>query len=773
MEETIDWLQGRPYYVDQIAAHHVDPGRSGTTTDLSLDERVADALAEHGITSIYNHQAAAIRAIRDGRDAVLATPTASGKSLAYTVPAFERALTDGATTLYLAPQVALINDQAETLGAIERAIGFGTQLGVDRYTGRLSRTDKRAVRDRRPTLVLTTPDMLHYGLLPHARRLWDWFFERLDLVVLDELHEYRGVFGSHVGLVLRRLARTCAEFDRAPDVVCCSATIGNPIEHAATVTGRSPDGITLVDTDTSASGPTHWVLWNPPVYQDPDRGHDTGRRRSSHVESTRLFADLIMRGYQTAVFTGARQVAERYATESADELRERGESTAANRVAAYHAALSRDRRESIEAGLQDGSLCGVWTTSALELGVDIGGLDAVILDGYPGTRMTTWQRAGRAGRGTDPSLVVLVAGEDQLDQYVMTHPEALFEGDPEQAVANPANDQLLPQHALAAAAESWIRPEDRDHFPGGFPDVIADLADTGALDTRATNGGLRWAYDDGGSPQHEMSIRAIGDREVQLIDRASGSSIGTLGFRDALRDAHPGAIYHHQGETYEVVDLDLRSDVAELSSTHAQYYTQILSEKQITVDEDRDTGSLSGAPTASVRFAALTVSEQITGFERRDQRSGEPRGREPLDLPETTTQTMGLYFTVPNPLAADLQASEGSFPGAIHAVEHAMIGLFPLQLVCDRRDVGGLSTPVHPHTDRSTIFIYDGYEGGVGLTRTGFEQINTLMRDTADLLAECPCTSGCPACVQSPYCGNANEPLDKELAAQLAAHLVD
>lgn len=773
MEETIAWLRDRPYYEGQIETHQVVPGRSSTTRELDLDPRLEDALTQRGISELYEHQVAGIEAVREGQNLVLATPTASGKSLAYTVPAFERALSDSGTSLYIAPQVALINDQEETLGALARGLEFGTPVSVDQYTGRLSKQEKQAVRDRRPTMVLMTPDMLHYGILPHARRLWDWLFDNLELVIIDEVHEYRGVFGSHVGLVLRRLARLYDQFDQDPQYICCSATIGNPVDHAATVTGQPAESFELVDADTSASGPTHWVFWNPPEYNNGSGFQGSGRRRSSHTETKRLFTDLVMRGYQTAVFTRARQAAERYATESATELRDRGESELADKIAAYQAALKRDRREEIESGLHSGDIRGVWSTNALELGVDIGGLDIVILDGYPGTRMATWQQAGRAGRGTNPSLVIVVAGEDQLDQYMMDHPLEFFEGDPEQAVANPANEQVLPDHILSAAIESWLTPDDRVYFDSPFPGIVSELEGQGLLARRNTQSGIRWTYAGDGSPQHEMSLRTIDDREIDLLDRRRNEVIASLPFGDGLRDAHPGAIYHHQGRTYEVVELNLDRDVAELEATQAQYYTQVLHEKEITVEADRQDTSLSTDEDVTVRFADITMHKQITGFERRDQRNGESRGRESLNLPETTLETSALYFTIPESVETDLRAADGSFPGAIHAVEHSMIALFPLQLVCDRRDIGGLSTPYHPHTDQSTIFIYDGYPGGVGLTRTGYERIEPLMADTRALITECPCADGCPACVQSPHCGNANEPLDKTLALKLLTALLN
>ncbi len=768
MDETIAWLRERPSYEGQIADHRVQPGRDAETADLAVDDRVASSLADRGIEDVYAHQATAVEAVRAGSDVVLSTPTASGKSLAYTVPAMERAMDRLATTLYVAPQVALINDQADTLSDVARGLGFGSRVAVDRYTGQLSRSEKEAVRDRRPPILLTTPDMLHYGIMPHAHRLWEWFVERLETVVIDEIHEYRGIFGSHVALVLRRLNRLCERFGADPEYVCCSATIGNPVAHAASVTGRPADGFALVDRDSSASGPTHWVCWNPPEYAVEGQWQ-SGRRKSSHMETLRLFVDLVERGLQTVVFTGARQTAERYATESAEALRERGQTDLAGNVAAYQAALTDERREAIEQGLSNGMIRGVWSTSALELGVDVGGLDVVLLDGYPGTRMTTDQRAGRAGRGDDPSLVVLIAGEDQLDQYIIRSPDSLFEEPPERAVTNPANETILPDHVRAAARETWLRPDDEQFFGETFPDVVADLTKAGDLERRQTDDGMRWLDASGGSPAHETNLRTASDRDVQLRTR-DGDRLGSLSVADALRDAHPGAIYHHQGRTYEVRELDLDAHVAELDRTWADYFTRIRHDKQITVEADRKETTFDAREDVTVRFADVTVRTQITGFERRDARSGEVLGEQSLDLPETNLETTALYYVLPVDLERPLHGV-GDFAGGIHAAEHAMIAMFPFSFLCDRRDIGGLSTPVHPHTDRSTVFIYDGHPGGVGLTRSGFEEIDHLAAITHDVVASCECEGGCPACVQSPHCGNGNEPLDKAVAQHLLGEL--
>ena len=777
MNELVDWLRTRPYYNGQIAAHRTVPAREAATTPVEIESRLDSALATRGIDSLYTHQADAIEAVRDGQNVVVATETASGKSLAYTIPAFERAMDHGGRTLYIGPQNALIADQNETLTELAHDLGFGSRVSVAQYTGRLSQTQKRDVRDRRPTVVLSNPDMLHYALLPYADRLWEWFFSSLELVVIDEIHSYRGVFGTQVALVMRRLNRICERYDADPQFVCCSATIGNPIEHAGRITGREESSFQLVDHDASGRGPRHWLLWNPPEYSGSWQNRGSGRRKSSHTEAKQLFVDLVSRDFQTLAFTRARQAAEQYATESARELRKRGEQNLAGKIRAYQAALKHGVRRDIETDLQSGDLRGIWSTNALELGVDVGGLDAVVLDGYPGTRMSASQQAGRAGRGTDPALVAFVGGEDQLDQYFMKHPDAFFHTDPERAVSDPDNRELLADHIASAAAEHWLSVDDEAHFGGAFPEIVTDLEREGRLERRQTSEGIRWIHSGDGSPQHEMSLRTVGDREIDLLDARSNDVIATLGVDDALRDAHRGAIYHQQSQTYEVARLDLDRDVAELQPTWADYYTQVLSEKSIAVNEDLADKPLpydeQTDKDVRVHYADITLTERITGFQRKDRSTGDVLGEEDLALPETTLRTKALYVTVPPAIEADLRANHTNheFNGGIHAAEHGMISLFPLLLLCDRSDVGGLSTPYHPHTDRATVFIYDGYPGGVGLTEAGFDVIEELMSRTAELITDCDCADGCPACVQSPQCGNGNEPLAKAPAVSLLHRL--
>jgi DEAD/DEAH box helicase domain-containing protein len=773
VDDFVEWVRQRDYYHDQIRFQREIPARSPVTRPCEMDRLITDHLADRGIEELYAHQTDAIQAVRNGRNVVLATPTASGKSLVYTIPALERAHDHDGRTLYIGPQVALINDQEATLS--DFAAPF-EDVSVTQYTGALSSRERQQAREDDPAIVLTTPDMLHCGLLSHASDIWRAFFESLELVVVDEVHEYRGVFGSHVGLVCRRLARICDRLGADPQFVCCSATIENPREHVATITGQPTDSFALVDEDTSETGPTHWLFWQPPKYDEGDAPVGAGERRSNHGETMRLFVELVQRGYQTVAFTRARQTAERYATISSDTLAERGETDLAESVTAYHAGLRDDRRATIETALHGDECVGVWSTSALELRVDIGSLDAVLLDGYPGTQMATFQRAGRAGRGTDPSLVTLVAGEDQLDQYVIKHPTELFEQPPERAVANPSNPHLLRLHTHAAAVERPLRTDDETYFGPGFPDIVGRLTDDGELTRRQTDQGIEWQRTASGRTvnPYEQGLRTITDRTVTLRGRGEAADeLGELPFDAALRDVHPGAIYHQQGQNYEVQSLDLDRDVAWLTETTSDHQTRVQYDESMTIEEEIAAKPLATRDDVTVHFAEVTRRKQVTGFQRRDPRTGEIMTEESLDLPETTLSTRALYVALPPGLERLTQTMSGSFEGGLHAVQHALVATFPLVILCDRRDVGSVSTTEHPQAETSALFIYDSYRGGVGLARNGYDHIEKVFRHTWELLADCGCSDGCPACIQSPHCGRANEPLDKRLAATLTMALAD
>lgn len=814
MEQTIDWLKDRPYYEGQIVYETLIPGTTAHTTSISLTDSVATALQRHDIDEPYQHQAEAVEAIRRGDHVVLATPTASGKSLAYTVPVLERALDHHGKTLYVAPMRALINDQADTLTEIAAELGVNTTVDVATYTGETPTQERRAIRTRQPDVVLTTPDMVHQSFLPYSKspQHWQWLFQQLETIVVDEVHEFRGIFGSHVTLIFRRLSRLAEYYDSRPQYICCSATIGNPIEHAAAVTGQSPTQFSLIDNDASATGPRHWVFWNPPLRkdsqeatekpprEDPSSGTDgggeppqpppvavdvphdddtlSGERRSHHPETVRLFCDLVHRGYQTLVFTRARQGAEQYTNWCDNKLRDRGEHDLADQITAYHSALPDEQRTTIEAGLRDGSVRGVWSTNALELGIDIGSLDVVLLDGHPGTTMSTFQRAGRAGRGQKPSLVILVASPNPLDQYCMANPERVFDGDPEQAAVNPANTQILDDHVCCGADELFLRTDDESYFGDQFPPTVGSLTEAERLERFSSRSGPRWKYIGDDSPQHAMDIRSIDDRQIDLYDHLREQTLTSLSFGDALRDAHPGAIYHHQKETYRVTAADFEADRVLLQSVNTMGYTRPLTEKGITVEEELMTSERATHGPVSVGFADLTVVEEVTGYMLYDHPGDEDGVERTFEepLPDRTIRTRGLYFAIPPYIEQDIKATSeeaDGFLASIHALEHALISLFPLEILCARRDVGGLSTEYHPHTEWSTIFVHDGHPGGVGLTREAFGKLETMLERTLEMLRSCPCEGGCPSCVHSPQCGNANRMLNKRLAIHLLMELLE
>ncbi|MFB6202487.1 MAG: DEAD/DEAH box helicase [Halorhabdus sp.] len=493
ISNTIDWLAANADTVGgSLVDHRVMTGQSAQTTDVPLRPELSDAIHERGIDQVYDHQAEAIMPARMREHVTLATPTGSGKSLPYSVLAAERALVNDARTLYIAPTRALINNQADDLYDFLQNVDLSLDAG--RYTGALSRHEKRRVREREPHVLATTPDMINYSILPFAHKLWGWLLSPLDLIVLDEQHQYRGVFGSHVGVVLRRLRRIAATFGADPTIVACSATIDNPRQHTVQLTGVDPSDVHVVDRDTSAGGPTHWLFWQPP------RGQD-GQARSTHTTTARLAAALVERGLQTIVFTRSRQTAEQYAQVTARRLQRDGHPTLADQVGAYQAALSNERREELEAGLHNGAIRCVWSTNALEVGVDIGNLDAVLVDGYPGTRMELFQQAGRAGRGTDPSIVGLVGGADPLDQYALDHPDDLLDGSVESVECNPQNPRVLTEQLPAAAAEAPLSTDDDTWFGDDLPTYVTGLTDAGVLDRSITSTDVTWTYvPDGGPP---------------------------------------------------------------------------------------------------------------------------------------------------------------------------------------------------------------------------------------------------------------------------------
>ncbi len=729
-----------------LAARHRQDASDGEFAPMDgIAEPVQEALQEEGIEQLYQHQQEGLDALADGSNVVISTPTASGKSLVYTVPALESAL-EGGRTLYIAPMRALINDQEATIRRYAKAAGL--QAGpVQAYTGALSTQEKRRVRGSEPEILLTTIDMVHYSLLPYATAsTWDWLFSSLDLIVIDELHEFRGVFGSHVSLVFRRLQRMLRYHHSDPAMVACSATIGNPTEHARAVTGRE-EWVSIED-NTAATGATDWTI--------------VDNSDSPHPVSRTIMERLVQRDIQSLAFTSARQTSERYARQLQNRLREDEKAQLAEKITAYHAALNDSERREMEHDIRDGDLLGVWSTTALELGVDIGTLDAVILDGYPGSRMQAQQQAGRAGRGKDESDVFLVPGNDSLDQYIASNTDELFE-EPEHAKVNPQNTEILPQHLGQAADERRLTTHDTEHFDA-FEEGLKRAKEDGLIEKR----GRGWTATDkmDGKP---FNLRNIDDRNVELT--CNGYHVAELGYSDAIKDVYPDAIYLHNGKQYRVTAFDRDADEVRLERVRKRldYYTRPMKQKRIEVDQELERKQFRDL---EVLFADVTVHGNVTGYYKNNKSSAETIERTEYDQDQKlpfSFRTKAIGFDLQTAPAGTTTLGDG-----LHAAEHAMIGIMPLHVLCDRNhDLGGLSTELHGYTGDPTIFIHEGHEGGVGLVAEAFDILDTVVEDARKTVATCDCEEGCDACIYSPTCGNANNHLDKDDGTIVLEHLRD
>ncbi|NIA24993.1 MAG: DEAD/DEAH box helicase [Gammaproteobacteria bacterium] len=729
-------FEGAPAHLETI------PARQALFEDL--DPPVADALkerlAERGVERLYRHQARAIANVRAGINTVMVSGTASGKSLGYQVPIVEAILDNPRTSaMLLFPTKALAQDQLRSFQDL-RIPG----LVAATYDGDTAPDDRTWVR-RRANVVMTNPDMLHVGILPnHAA--WADYFLRLRYVVVDELHVLRGIFGSHVAHILRRLRRIAAHYGSHPTFVFASATIGNPGELAQRLSGLP---VEVISRDDSPSGEKTVALWNPPM-------GDNDRRRSALSESTDLFVDLVRRDKHTIVFTRSRKATELIYRWTADRL----DPDRAERIAPYRGGYLASDRRRVEAALFSGDLIGVTATNALELGIDVGGLDAAIITTFPGTIASFWQQAGRAGRSKDRSLAVLVGGEDALDQYFMTHPAELFTRPSEAAVVNPDNPTILDAHTACAAYELPLDLSDRDFLGSDVEEAATRLVEAGDLKLR--NGRLFWAHRR--RPAPGVSIRSSGGHQYQILDVTSGELLGTLEEVRVFSQAHPGAVYLHQGDSYLVDTLDTELHEVHVTPAEVDWYTQPHEEKLLEVLDVTEYRSI-----GSIRHSVgrVLVESRVVAYRRKKIGSGDILSTEPLDLPPVRLETDAVWFTIPDEVvdAADVAANE--LPGSLHAAEHAAIGMLPLFAICDRWDLGGLSTPMHPATANATIFIHEAYQGGAGISPVAFATGERHLRSTLEAIDSCPCETGCPSCIQSPKCGNYNEPLSKQGAVRL------
>jgi DEAD/DEAH box helicase domain-containing protein len=711
-----------------------------------LGPTVRGALDEVGMHYLYSHQAAALQAAFDG-PTMITTGTASGKSLCFQLPTLEVLTADRtARALYLYPTKSLAQDQARAL----HSFGLHKQIRPAIYDGDTPRGERAAIR-KRSNLILTNPDMLHVGILPH-HDAWDDLLSNLAFVVVDEAHVYRGVFGSHVANVLRRLRRLAAIHGTAPHFVLTSATIANPLELARRLTGL--EDFHLIDADGAPKAERHVAIWNPPLLDE-----SLGLRGSALAEASELFAELITAGARTICFMKSRKGVELILRQARDRL----DDALAERVAPYRAGYTPAQRQDIQRRLTSGELLGVVATDALELGIDIGELDAAICVTFPGTVASLrqmWGRAGRRGRG----LSVYIAGEDALDQFFCRHPDEFLGRPVEAAILDPDSPEIYAEHLLCAAHEAPLSDEDAPFLGPEWRTYAQELADAGFLRERATGFVPKRADD---YPAARVALRSASADSFILIDSSSGEVLGTVEAARAYGTVHEGAVYLHLGRSYVVRELDLHAHRAVLEPFSDDYFTQAKRESMTFIERVQEQRRTHGV---TLSFGQVVYSETVLGYQRKGLQDHAVIDFQTLELPTVEFPTRALWYELDELIAGEPFPPE-LLLGALHALEHGQIAVLPLIAMCDRWDIGGLSTNAHPQTGGPTIFIYDGHPGGVGITRRGYDQFARLVDDANRLIGECPCQSGCPSCVQSPKCGNLNEPLSKHGALELLTRL--
>lgn len=743
-----DWLAGRA----EIARIESRPATTGETVPWPkwVPAGVEAALCATGVSRLWMHQAIAADAVMEGRNLAIATPTATGKTLAYLLPAlchiadasehddpssllFRRT---APTALYLAPTKALAHDQLTRFETIDLP-GWAPAC----LDGDSGQTERRFAREF-ASMILTNPDMLHRSVLPNAAR-WKRFLSNLRLVVIDECHRYRGSFGGHTAAVIRRLGRLCAAVGAHPVFVCASATTVDAAEAAARLTGVS-DFVEVTEATSPRPG-LDFVIW----------------QQGSSGDLPGLMSMSVAQGRQTLGFVGSRKRAEIVAEKVRELVPDR-------RTVAYRAGYLPSERRALEAGLRDGAISGAVATNALELGVDLGGLDTVIMDGFPGTLASMWQRAGRAGRRDRDALVVLIPAEQPLDAYLASHPELLFDAPVEATVLHPGNPYILGPHLAAAAQELPLTPADADVFGPGFLPAVKALVAQGFLRERPTG----WFWTRPERAADAIDLRGIGGRPVEIVEESTGVVVGTVDPSAADATVHEGAVYLHQGQPWLVgsYDPDERTALVATASDDLGYVTQALSGSEIGVLGVDDSFTL-GAGTVSC--GPVRMTSQVTSYLRRDAKTLDVWDQTPLDLPVHSLNTQAVWWTLPDDALESVDAGALELAAAAHAAEHTAIGLLPAFAPCDRWDIGGLSTRRHPDTGELTVFVVDGYPGGAGFAAAGFRRARVWLEATLDRLRTCPCDDGCPLCVMSPKCGNANSHLDKRGGADLLALLVE
>ena len=756
VEALVGRLTGVPGREERLRHLEVLPAREAVHEDWPawVPDDVRTAYTAQGVARPWRHQVLAADAAHAGEHVIVSAGTASGKSLAYQLPALSAIRgargslgQRGASVLYLAPTKALAHDQLAGLGSLHLDVRLAT------HDGDSSREEREWTRDY-GEYVLTNPDMLHRSLLPSHHR-WSRFLGSLQYVVVDECHHYRGVFGAHVSHVLRRLRRVCATYGAHPTFVLASATLAQPAATARRLTGLD---VVALSRDDSPRGKVTLLLWEPPLTSFAGE-NGAPVRRAAASEVADLLADLVAEDVRTLAFIRSRRGAEQVAMTAADLLAEVDPSLP-GKVAAYRGGYLPEERRALEVALRRGELIGLAATNALELGIDISGLDAVLIAGFPGTRAAFWQQVGRAGRGAQDALGVLVAKDDPLDTYLVTHPEALIGTPVEASVFDPSNPHVMGPHLCAAAQEAPLVEADLPLFGPTARQVVEELTTLGLLRRRPRG----WFWTHSGRAADLADIRSAGGLPVQLIETDTGRVVGTVDDGGAHHQAHPGAVYVHQGESWLVEELDLEHHVAVMRRDEPAYSTTAREVTRISILATRARRSWG---RCELSLGEVDVSRRVVSFLKRRRPGGEVMSEEPLDLPERSLRTTAVWWTVPDDVVAEAGLAALDVPGAAHAAEHCSIGLLPLFATCDRWDIGGVSTARHPDTGMLTVFVYDGHPGGAGFSERGFRTAPQWLAATRTAIASCECVSGCPSCIQSPKCGNQNNPLDKDGAVAL------
>ena len=708
---------------------------------LDIPDRIRDALKKRGVELFYSHQVEAIDLIRQGENVVVMTPTASGKSLIYNIPVLESIIENPELrALYIFPLKGLEQDQVKNLNELYEGLAQPAQKRTTRfaevYDGDTTSYRRKKIRESMPNVIFTNPDMLHLAINPFHRK-WEVFFRNLRFIVIDEIHSYRGVFGSNVAHVIRRLRRICKYWGADPQFIAASATIANPAQLAGELTGLS---FRVIDRNGAPQAGKHFIFIDPV--------------ESPYTETTKLFIRCLNEGMRTIVFTKARKITELIYTWTVNHA-----PGLADKISPYRAGFLPGERREIEKRLFSGELLGVISTSALELGVDIGGLDCCILCGYPGSVASTWQRAGRVGRHGQESLIAMIAIQDALDQYFMRHPDAFFEKSHEAAVIDPLNANILKKHIPCASSEVFLRADDNVYDVKGLLPLIDELVREEILNPGKK--GDIW-FPKMKMPQREVGIRSIGE-SFTIISEA-GKVIGEVSGSRVFREAFPGAIYLHRGRQYQITEIDIENKKVTCRNADAGYYTQALSREETEVLQEREVKNENGF---SIHWGVLRTTQKITGYDRKRIFDRTRISRHSLDMPEYVFETEGLWISISEEIQSFIESKGFDLAGTLHAVEHSAIACIPLFALCDRGDIGGLSYTLYPAFGRPAIFMYDGYEGGIGLTKRAMAVIRDWLTTTLKVIDECPCENGCPSCIQDPQCGSGNQPLDKEGAKNL------